>query len=1044
MNTSILQNNGLNQLTRTNYQTSFNAQNPLLRYKEQNDEFELEQHLDTKEGQVAFLKYHIEKAKGSQGFIARGFNKLKGLTGIGLSSKKLDAELNDFVNGKVPFEKICEDINKFKYNQKEATEIFIDTATTLIPFAFASVGNKFGTLISSTNKMGGFGLNYLFKASSWMTATIMKPITKFIDSFGIEKSQRKENRHFFKDLLTGGINASSGIVLANSLGKGYGKFITTSVAAYGVNSAARYLTLPKEEKSFEDFCRQQIENPLLKLAALAGFTTLGLVNCNKAKKMQEAAVAIVNNKPTEIGLENANSQIQDIAFHAKLFENNEIKSILGQRVIPPSCVKNSQISDVVSYKMQELEKYNIFLPKFLQTLSDDKDELLKEIGESLPEDIKNDGELLNDICEIVRRFKSNCTGERTCEEAQETINAIFGDKKYEIVPKDDYMSSDKKDIKPLGVGSVAETWKVKDSNGHYYAIKLIKKGISCDKMDNDKSNMMKLIENEADKKSLETLYEVWKSELNLEEEMKNGEILGRSLQKASVAKGIEVKSSKDGIVGYVMELAPGVQLSEYLEYYNIRKEMGCNKKDDPISSFIDSEKIKLKYMELVYEQLLSVPKSGDKVMHADPHAGNVFIDIKNGQPHFTFIDTGNVVKFNSKEAVKNTIEHLHYFLGNTDAIARIHLENAIVPNGQDKKELMNELSKHLYEKFYQNNCLKKKNKMDIFTHIDNIVANWMQEKGITPDPKLSNLHKAEATYFANSKLMDMWRGETINERLLTKEIRDKTISNLTEDEKNKISEYFLEKLKKSNKTLDKIDSLINENSKNQSLKIEYFEQVSNELLYNATCLSLFCDDASSNLLEQYKEKVCQIGEKLIKYIQGNFGGNDNDSNRYRAHIDLLQCRIDIIKSLDIEKIYGLYYDYESADKVKQNKTVQDLLRIQIGNGNDIFKNIDRVTDKEKIDNLNKKSMSYQQLDEQFKKTAKEEDSVITQVYSGAKDYAKAYTDSLATNVKIMAKTMLQHPLISKKDFNEINTFINKEPERAMRGLQATLGKDNIF
>ena len=100
------------------------------------------------------------------------------------------------------------------------------------------------------------------------------------------------------------------------------------------------------------------------------------------------------------------------------------------------------------------------------------------------EEINFGGFKLNtkEISTIITRFKSDCPQSRTIEEAQDFISKTYGDK-YTII-----------NGKALGVGTVAETFLAKDNTtGKEVVIKLLKKGMSSEKIENDRKAFIDLV-----------------------------------------------------------------------------------------------------------------------------------------------------------------------------------------------------------------------------------------------------------------------------------------------------------------------------------------------------------------------------------------------------------------------------------------------------------------------------------------------------------------------------------------------------------------------
>ena len=740
MKTNLLQKPLLYPNRMGGKQIGFTGANPLLKNQERFDEVELEKNLNTKESQIAFLQYHLEKAKGSQGFIARGFNKLKSWTGLGLSSKKLDEEIAAFMAGQVPFEKVLEDINKFKYNQKEATEILVDGVGAAISFTAAHAFTNLGNFVSCMWKN-----EMLTKARAlpilggMMFGSSFKSITKFIDSFGMDKSQRKANRHFFRDMFTGGIAGASG-ALPGVVGAQKLPMFGSFVGGIALNSGVRYLSLDKEDKSFSDFLHQQIENPGIKLFATAGLATLAACNyknLNEWEKVKKNCQGSIEDaKP--VSHEGLETSFEKLAGE----EGVNVFNVEQENSIGWILQKCKDEGYDATQTLETLEKANMFYPKYLQTLPHN----FAECAEG--HELCTKWGVLPKVIELV---KSECTGARKKKEAQDHIDELFGQGKYEIVDK--IKDGKTVEAKPLGVGSVAETWVVKaKDDGKEYVVKMVKEGISKEELEKQKEAIIKMLttkdekEKDAQVQAIGQLFETWEKELNLKAEAEAATILAKGIKKAKVVKPKE--TSKDG-TAYVMEKAEGELFGNFLSYFNLKSSLGMIEAKTSLKVGLNAI---LGYANLFLEQIFAVPTFGEKVMHADPHPGNIFINMKDdGKVDFTFIDTGNVLRMSNKEAVKSTIHHLNYFIGNTEAIAELSLKNAKYPAGMDAKKAQAELKKYLDENFYD-----EKHTLDgiagimtIFNTVDNLALKWMQENKVIADPIQANAHKAEFTYVSN-------------------------------------------------------------------------------------------------------------------------------------------------------------------------------------------------------------------------------------------------------------------------------------------------------
>ncbi|UKI41388.1 MAG: hypothetical protein L6V95_15450 [Candidatus Melainabacteria bacterium] len=237
-----------------------------------------------------------------------------------------------------------------------------------------------------------------------LTGTIFgssfKSITKWIDSFGIEKSQRKENRHFFRDMLTGGIAGASG-ALPGVVGTQPIPMIGSFMGGMALNSGVRYLALDKEDKSFGDFCRQQLENPGVKLFATAGLATLAACNYKNLseweKVKQKCQGEIKDAKP--FTAENLETSFEALAGKKGLDVFNTSKENSLGYILNQCKTKNN---DAIT-TLTTIEQTNMLFPKYLQTLPNNFADTPQgsDICKTFP--------ILPLVIELV---KSECTGAR--------------------------------------------------------------------------------------------------------------------------------------------------------------------------------------------------------------------------------------------------------------------------------------------------------------------------------------------------------------------------------------------------------------------------------------------------------------------------------------------------------------------------------------------------------------------------------------------------------------------------------------------------------
>ena len=401
--------------------------------------------------------------------------------------------------------------------------------------------------------------------------------------------------------------------------------------------------------------------------------------------------------------------------------------------------------------IQSLTDENIFAVKFLQ--------------------IKNKGLLsgeYNQYGRISEALRENCPPTRTLEEAQEHINKLWGSSEYKV-------------SKLLGVGTVAETYLAKDSSGKEVCIKVLKNGINAEKIAKDKEKFIKLITGDTplDKlddnqkyliKNINDLAEGISKEVDFINEMNAAKELKKYSKVADVVVPME---AKPGI--YVMEKAPGISVKTLVDYYNCESKIKHLKryaKKHPDTEWIkptienyeeEMKKIKSRapefedfdmtpsqikkllktYIDLQVEQFAKVDKKG-KVIHADIHPGNIFINLqalKSGKGKLlTLIDTGNTIKL-SKEQAMASLKVVGFIKnGNTKDLANIVLQDAILPQGLSKEEALVKVEKDLKTFFFDNKTKINSMNMDTFYALsDNILRKY----NIIPNNTQLNLNKAK-------------------------------------------------------------------------------------------------------------------------------------------------------------------------------------------------------------------------------------------------------------------------------------------------------------
>ncbi|MCM1264696.1 MAG: AarF/UbiB family protein [Candidatus Gastranaerophilales bacterium] len=724
---------------------------------------------DIKQTNDEFVSAQEKSINKRRGLIAGAFDAIKSAIGYGVNKKSVTQKLEDYKTGKASKEEVEKAVSDYDYTKRDTNELTVDALTGLTSFAVAKNVKKIsiiGSLFSNKIKpaMGtkvGIGLSVL-------TGMVVKPILSKINNLGTEKEQRKRQGGFWKNTLTGAIDgAIAPIGLAANA-------IVSIPAMLGLNAASRYITQKKDDKSIKDFVNQQANNLDAKAIAATAIAYKTVKGKGSVKEW-EAAVKNVQEKSKDFvkpdfkasTLSEFDELAQNIGldFGSLVKEDGKLASILH----------NPELT--TTQKMQEIERYNLFVPKYLQMVSETTlaehgitgqkmKELLKSFApkQYSKEDIeamkaagKTEKEIaeltaqrtreieeFNTIAEqmkspqdelgaIVAKFRSDCPATRNGQEAQEVISAAYKDK-YTVVSQE-----------PLGVGTVAETFLAKDNQtGKEVVIKMLKKGMSAEKIEQDRAAILEMVETiyKDDPKMLEyfkgranSLFDAWSKEVDLKHEMDSADVLAKNARNFKVVKPIEIKDNV-----YVMEKAEGVQFDKFSEY------MG---KDDAINlDPKDALKIVTDYMKILFEQKFAVPTKGNKVMHADPHGGNIFIDPKNPKQAYTMIDAGNVLEFTPQEQIRNMFKGMDAYLGYTDSLVDAALRGAKLPEdmtiAEAKQLLTNELKTNVY------NGKNKLSATRISKQINDILAKTMRDNRIISDSSNTNLLKAEETFMNNA------------------------------------------------------------------------------------------------------------------------------------------------------------------------------------------------------------------------------------------------------------------------------------------------------
>ena len=475
----------------------------------------------------------------SQGMLGKFFDKIQGALGVGLSKSKLQKELN-----KTPADTFDKKLNQYYDQQKNEAEIAMDLMTGVSAagtfrlikkaqtYSHLYIKDKKFELISS---LAGVGIGAI-------AGMITKPLLRGINGIGMSKEDKKQERTILKDMGSGFVDgAAAPLAYAYKLGL---------AGAVAINSASRYAFNKKADKD-SGFAEHLSNGWLVKVPAL-GLAAFSAFKFHKRIDVLEKA--IVKSKENVKNIKNFESkmpltELADLAksnlsdtktqsdliaatkrgFFSKTYMTltKPLRKLFGKNPHPiaesleltgkplfrttfmtKSLIKEKEMNNI----MREIEQYNIFYPKMIQAMPSNIEAIanlagegknnplnkvmdnaidkksgnwltrkLKKMHANRMEYVRKNG--INVINDFLNKYKSNCPASRTASEAQKFVSDTYG-KKYTIVGD-----------KPLGVGTIAETFLAKDNeSGKEVVIKMVKKWVTPNKLEQDKENMLKSIE----------------------------------------------------------------------------------------------------------------------------------------------------------------------------------------------------------------------------------------------------------------------------------------------------------------------------------------------------------------------------------------------------------------------------------------------------------------------------------------------------------------------------------------------------------------------
>lgn len=623
------------------------------------------------------------------GLIERLYNGIKNLTGLGVGSKKVNAELTKLENGEITEEQANETITKYRKSQVNSSQAVGDLVSIgASGITFFAIRNKlkmlssemqlnkkfYDTMAETIGQMGkeskksfwaSLGESIIKSGQSngkmvavatlaaalaggiakWGLLKVNRIGSKEVDkndfngaktpydkaAYKYEKKLNKKERP--RNFLSGMVN---GLMMPLTL---IGGGIVGIPAYFAGNSLNRYFVANKEDKnkSINGYV-ENLKSDSITHAAIATAAAVPMV-----RKVRWTSVYDKN-------LKSATEKLLNATLKQSEFEGRttyqELKDILLETPAIKEIVEK-QSGKTIEERITALTEENIFAVKFLQ--------------------IDKSGQW-------AEALRENCPRTRDDAAVQAFLKEKLGD---------GYVFK-----KCLGVGTIAETYLVTTPEGKDVCVKALKEGITKEKILADKQKFVELINGLEGKtqqekdyllRNIDDLAEGIGKEVDFQNELEAAKKLVEFTKTARVVKPIEVKN---GV--YIMEKAEGISLDSLIKLNRERSWLSWQERElanykagkldkwdeeriaksgESRESFIQKQiaqieeritkqkekiakieartpdigEIKMddadakylfeEYMKVMVEQFYKVDKAG-KTIHADIHPGNVFIDYK--------------------------------------------------------------------------------------------------------------------------------------------------------------------------------------------------------------------------------------------------------------------------------------------------------------------------------------------------------------------------------------------------------------------------------
>ena len=369
---------------------------------------------------------------------------------------------------------------------------------------------------------------------------------------------------------------------------------------------------------------------------------------------------------------------------------------------------------------------------------------------------------LNDRSLFLSFKSNNATTRPRPEQAQKFVDKVYGKGRYEIIKE-----------KPLGVGTVGEAYLARALDGApvpkgtLVVVKMLKRGATLAKLKKERAALIQYIKEVIEDPTRQAYYiqniknnfRGWARELDFTHELVGAKRLAQGARRYKVAQGIELgygiskkPQVKRKAISMIYEYIDGVKLEELidmLKLYRTNPAEYLTKYADQIKKFPWLAKPKewmstlpQTYLDAINEKaILGIYSYKSCVSHGDPHAGNIFINMRDdgSKLRLTFIDTGLTVTRSSKQVFSNLSICVSFITGNSKELARAIVESAErLPKGKTKEQLIKIIADRLDKKLF-----KKGIALTNPQYTNTVINSILEKLGIIDSPTQAIFFKSQ-------------------------------------------------------------------------------------------------------------------------------------------------------------------------------------------------------------------------------------------------------------------------------------------------------------